>query len=157
MHHGNWFSLDKPRSYFSKTLTLRRGRLLNLGPYSTGMIVLSLILLQVTKQQEEVERRERELEEERMRQLELEKLERLEAERRKLEMEKKKKEKLERQERLLREKILKNMKVVEERKQEKQREDLRKKISGTTRLKSAVIMHKWLGGVLAEQEQMDSD
>ena len=43
----------------------------------------------------------------------------------------------------------------EERKAEAQREQLRKKISGTTKLKSAIIARKWLDQVLSEQQLSD--
>lgn len=98
--------------------------------------------IKVVKQQEELERRERELEEERHRQIEAERQKRLDVEKRKIEEQKRKKEELEKQEQELRKKILRNIKLMEEKKLEKQREELRKKLSGTTKLKSAVVMKK---------------
>lgn len=98
--------------------------------------------VKIIKQQEELARREAELDEERKRHIDQEKRRRLEAERQRLLAEKRKSEELERQEKALRCKILSNMKVVEERRLESQRESLRKKIAGKTRLKSAVMRNK---------------
>ena len=98
--------------------------------------------MQAVKQQEELERRERELEEEQKRKVEEEKMALVEAERKKLEMERRKKERLERQEKQLRDKILKNINAAEHRKAEQLREDLRRRIEGKTKLKSAVILRK---------------
>jgi len=98
--------------------------------------------IKVMKQQEEVERREKELEQERLLQIELERQRQLEEERRKIEEEKRKREELQRQELELRAKILRNIKLMEEKRSEQQREDLRKKLAGTTKLKSAVVMKK---------------
>jgi len=50
-----------------------------------------------------------------------------------------------------REKILKNFRSMEEHKQEQMRESLRKKLSGKTKLKSAVVMKRWLEDVLAQR------
>lgn len=84
------------------------------------------------------------MEEEKIYQIEREKRKALELERKKIENEKKKAERLVRQEQELREKILRNMRAVEEKKGEKMREELRQKISGKAKLKSAVIMAKFV-------------
>ena len=96
------------------------------------------------KVQEEVERRERELEEERCRQIEYEKQQQLAEERRRLEMERRKQEELDQQEHRLRRKILHKMKMIEEKRGEEQREELRRKVAGcSVKLKSAVAVKKW--------------
>jgi len=97
----------------------------------------------MVKVQEEVERHERELQEERCRQIEAEKQCKLDEEWRKLEAERRKQEELDRQEHQLRHKILHKMKMIEEKRGEQQREELRKKVAGSSvKLKSAVAVKK---------------
>ncbi|CAH1777411.1 unnamed protein product [Owenia fusiformis] len=98
--------------------------------------------LKAIKEKEELVKKEHELEEERRRQVEKEKKIKMLQEKRKILAQKRKKEKLEQQEKELRNRILKNYRTLEERKAEIQREELRKKLSGSKRLKSAIIMHK---------------
>ena len=60
-------------------------------------------------------------------------------------MKKKEKEDNEKKEKELREKILNVMKDKEERRLTQEREALRRRLSGQVRLKSAVVMTKYLG------------
>jgi len=95
------------------------------------------------KVQEEVERRERELAEERCRQIEYEERQRLNEERQRLEAERRKQSELDQQEHDLRRKILHKMKMIEEKRGEQQREELRRKVAGgSVKLKSAVAVKK---------------
>ncbi|XP_074649979.1 A-kinase anchor protein 17A-like [Tubulanus polymorphus] len=98
--------------------------------------------VKVVKVQEDLVRKEKEIEEIRRKQVEEERLKKLADEKRKLDTQKRKKEKLEKQEKELRDKILLRMKAIEEKKAETQREELRKKIRGKTKLKSAVILNR---------------
>jgi hypothetical protein len=82
------------------------------------------------------------LEEQRRKEVEMEKLRVIKEAKQKIIAEKRKSERLEQQEKILRNKILKNLKTIEERKEEKEREDLRQKISGKVRLKSAIVLKK---------------
>ncbi|KAK7485940.1 hypothetical protein BaRGS_00022806 [Batillaria attramentaria] len=77
---------------------------------------------------------------------------RLEEERQKAEAKIQKKLQMRRQEVELREKILKNKK--EQIQQDKQREELRQKLSGTRRLKSAVIMKQRLASIIHGQDKL---
>lgn len=107
------------------------------------IVIMHASLFKVKKVREEVERRERELEQEQRKQIETEKQQRLDDERRRIEAEKRKREDLERQEQELRKKILQKMKLMEEKREERQREELRRKVaSGSTKLKSAVVLKK---------------
>ena len=89
-------------------------------------------------------KKEKELEEERIRQVEREQQKLLEEERTKKEQAKQRKDMLEKEELEIRNRILKNIQLMEEKKKEKEREELRKKLSsGSTKLKSAVVMKRW--------------
>ena len=106
-------------------------------------VISSGDLLQTMKVQEEVERRERELAEERCRQIEYEERQRLNEERQRLEAERRKQSELDQQEHDLRRKILHKMKMIEEKRGEQQREELRRKVAGgSVKLKSAVAVKK---------------
>ncbi|XP_046380469.1 A-kinase anchor protein 17A-like [Haliotis rufescens] len=94
------------------------------------------------KFKEDLERKEKELECERVKQVEMERKRKLEEEMRKAEVKKRKQEELMCQEKELREKILRNIKAKEEKKLELERELLRKKLSGKHKLKSAVVLKK---------------
>ena len=90
-----------------------------------------------------MERRERELAEERSRQIEMEKLQRLNDERQRLAAERRRHEQLDEQETRLRRKILHKMRMMEEKRGEQQREELRRKVAGrSVKLKSAVAVKK---------------
>lgn len=63
-----------------------------------------------------------------------------------LQTKKREKEESEQKEKELREKILSVMKDKEERRLAEEREALRRRLSGQVRLKSSVVMTKYLGG-----------
>lgn len=126
-----------------ETLTQMTTDCVETNEHWTVFELIGRLILQVIKVQEELERRERELEAHRRRQIEAAKQDKLDEERRRIEAEKRKKGDLERQELALRKKILAKMKVMEEKRGERQREELRRKVaSGSAKLKSAVVMKK---------------
>ncbi|KAK7097145.1 A-kinase anchor protein 17A-like [Littorina saxatilis] len=110
------------------------------------------------KVKQDVAQQEEELEEKRKQEVLEEQRRRLEEERQKAEAKIQKKLQMRQQEVELREKILKNVKAKEQKTQDKQREELRLKMSGSRRLKSAVIMKKRLSSITrSNQSSSDSD
>nr|KAG5698869.1 hypothetical protein BaRGS_019721 [Batillaria attramentaria] len=106
------------------------------------------------KVKEEVAKQEKELEEKKRQEVLEEQRRRLEEERQKAEAKIQKKLQMRRQEVELREKILKNVHKKEQIQQDKQREELRQKLSGTRRLKSAVIMKQRLASIIHGQDKL---
>lgn len=100
------------------------------------------------KVKEEVAKQEKEVEEKRRQEVLEAQRRRLEEERQKAEAKIQKKLQMRQQEVELREKILKNVTKKEQQEQDKQREELRQKLSGTRRLKSAVIMKQRVKSIL---------
>lgn len=107
------------------------------------MIIMSVFIFQKIKVQEDLQKEERELEEQRKRQLALNSKRKRDDKLKKIEAKKRRKEELAKHEDELRNKILKNFKEKEEKKEELMREDLRSKLSSRKKkLKSAVVV-RW--------------